>query len=64
MRLLLLQGQIPSLHQGARSDRESTRRVEITSTLQQNGVKRLCISDAAKTLAMIRLENIYLSQGI
>jgi hypothetical protein len=63
MRLLLLQGQIPSLRQGARSDRESARRVEITSVLERNGVKRQSMCDDAQTVAMIRLENIYLSQG-
>jgi hypothetical protein len=65
MRLLLLQAQNPTLlRQGARTDRESQRRVEITSVLQRNGVKRLSLSKDAETVAMMRLENVYLSQGM
>jgi hypothetical protein len=65
MRLLLAQAQNPStLRQGARTDRESSRRVEITSVLHQNNIKRPSISAVAETVAMIRLENVYLSQGM
>ena len=64
MQLLLLQGQIPRLGQGARTDRESNRRTEITQVLARNGIKRPSLSRDAQTLAMMRLENVYLSQGI
>jgi hypothetical protein len=65
MRLLLAQAQNPALlRQGARTDRESARRAEITSVLHQNNVRRPSVSAVAETVAMLRLENVYLSQGM
>jgi hypothetical protein len=62
---LLAQAQNPALlRQGARTDRESARRAEITSVLHQHNVRRPSVSAVAETVAMLRLENVYLSQGM
>ena len=64
MRLILAQSQMTGPGQGRRVDIESIRRQEITSVLQRHGVKRPIMSVDAQAVAMMRLQNIYLSQGM
>ena len=64
MRLLLAQAQNTAPGQGRRVDVESSRRNEITSVLAHHGVKRPIWSKDAEAIAMLRLENMYLSQGM
>ena len=64
MRLILAQAQNTAPAQGRRVDVESSRRNEITSVLARHGVKRPIMSVDAQAVAMLRLENMYLSQGM
>ena len=64
MRLILAQAQMNAPGQGRRVDVESSRRNQITSVLQHHDVKRPIMSVDAQAVAMLRLDNIYLSQGM
>ena len=64
MRLILAQAQNTAPGQGRRVDAESSRRAEITSVLARHDVKRPIMSKDAEAIAMLRLDNMYLSQGM
>ena len=64
MTMLLAQVQAPRLGQGARSDKDSSRRLDITNELKRLNVKRPMMGVDAQFVAMLRLENVYLSQGM